>query len=451
MSPTLLLASALVAVPLIAFAAIRWRRALVMALPFLAILNGIAIPLGSSSIRADQLAACILLAPLVASLLIGARRLKTDSTVWLLAAILALNVVASAVNSPARSYSLLQCVNLASVWIIYLLLINFLDTREESELFLKRCIQAAMIASVTGIAAYLLAIAGFSVGGAEVSTGAVEHLTNAYGAFGTMVEPNLFGSFTAAYLVLAIALLTLAARNPSAALSVRLLSWLAGLSAAGLVLSFTRAAWLGAIAGVALFAIMGTRILGFRVRLPRLLVPLAAGFAVVVIIALSAGGAGSLLRFKLLNLVNFETQTAALRLATYALAAAQVVAHPFIGWGTFTFAPLIAGGSDFQRLEGWRNLWIGNYLLLALHDTGALGLVTWLGLLWTTLAGGVRAARVSRETDPLAAGRTVALTVAIAALLIPYLATSGFSLGFTWVLIGLLGAYRHQAARDLAP
>jgi O-antigen ligase len=444
MSPTLLTLAALVAVPAAAYAAIRWRRAVVMSLPFLAILNGLAIPIGDSSIRADQLAACILLAPLAASLLIGARKLKTDGTAWFLAAILALNVIASVLHSPARSYSLLQCVNIATVWVIYLLLINFLDTREETELFLKRCIQAAMTASVIGITAYLLAIAGFGVGGAEVSAASVEHLTKAYGAYGTMVEPNLFGSFTAAYLVLAIALLTLV-KTTGTSISSRSLTWLAALSAAGLVLSFTRAAWLGAVAGVVFFALLASRALQLRIRLPRLIVPLSVGFVVVVLIALGAGGGGSLLRFKLLNLFNFSSQTAVLRLATYALAAGQVVTHPFIGWGTFTFAPIIAEGADFQRLEGWRNLWIGNYLLLALHDTGAIGLLTWLGLFWTILAGGVRAAFAARVTDPLGAARTIALTAAVATLLIPYLATTGFSLGFTWILIGLLGAYRHLA------
>lgn len=458
MSPTILSLAAVVTVPVTAYAAVRWRRAVVMSLPFLAILNGLAIPIGDSSIRADQLAACILLAPLAASLLIGARKLKTDSTAWCLAAILALNVIASALNSPARSYSLLQCVNLATVWVIYLHLINFLDSRPETEAFLARCIQAAMIASVLGITAYVLAIAGFSVGGAEVSAASVEHLTQAYGAYGTMVEPNLFGSFTAAYLVLAIALLTLTPKQASSSspspitissrLNItthKLLTWLAALSAAGLVLSFTRAAWLGAVAGVILFAVVASRTLKLQLRLPRLLVPLSVGFAVVLLIALGAGGGGSLLRFKLLNLFNFSSQTAVLRLATYGLAAAQVVAHPFIGWGTFTFAPIVAEGADFQRFEGWRNLWIGNYLLLALHDTGAIGLLAWLGLLWTILVGGVRAAFASRASDPLVAARTVALTAAVATLLIPYLATTGFSLGFTWILIGLLGAYRHQA------
>ncbi len=451
MSPTLVVVLALVAIPLLSFAAIRWRRAIVMALPFLAILNGIAIPLGASSIRADQLAACLLLAPLAAALLIGSRRLRTDVTAWLIAAVLGINVISSVINSPARSYSLLQCVNLATVWVIYLLLINFIETRDDAEIFLRNCIRAAIIASTIGIAAFVLAIAGFNLGGAEVSTASVEYLTKAYGAFGTMVEPNIFGSFTAAHLVLSIALLTLAARTPSKVIPVRMLTWLAALSAAGLVLSFTRAAWLGAVVGVILYLLLGGRALGLRVRLPRLFAPIAVGAAVVLLIVLGAGNAGNLLRFKLLNLVNLQSPTAALRLATYAIAFQQVLAHPIVGWGTFTFAPLVAGGADFQRFDGWRNIWIGDYLLLALHDTGAIGLIAWLGLLWSSLASGIRAARASRESDPLIAGRAIALTAAVATLLIPYLATTGFSLGFTWVLIGLLGVYRHLSTAVPAP
>jgi len=451
MSPTLVVALALIAVPLLSIAAIRWQRGLVMALPFFAILNGLAVPVGASSIRVDQLAACLLLAPLAASVLIGARRLRADSTAWMLVAVLAINVIASAVNSPAPSYSLLQCVNLATVWVIYFVIINFLDTREQAERFLRRCVQAAIIASAIGIGAYVLAIAGFDAGGAEVSKASIEHLTKAYGAYGAMVEPNIFGSFTAAHLVLAIALLTLVARTPSPAIPARMLTWLAALSAIGLLLSFTRAAWLGAAAGAVLYLLLGGRALGFRVRLPRLLIQLTLGSLVVVIVALAAGSGGTQLRLKLLNLVNLESPTAALRLASYAVALQQVLGHPIMGSGTYSFAALVAGGADFQHFDGWRNLWIGDYLLLALHDTGIIGLIAWLGLLWTSLAGGVRAARATRETDPFLAGRAIALTAAVATLLIPYLATTGFSLGFTWVLIGLLGVYRRLSIAAPAP
>ncbi|HEY7236149.1 MAG TPA: hypothetical protein VH539_18465, partial [Gemmatimonadaceae bacterium] len=63
MSPTsmmLLLAAA----ALFGVAAIRWQRTFVMALPFLATLNGLSVSLGGASVRLDQLVAIALVVPL---------------------------------------------------------------------------------------------------------------------------------------------------------------------------------------------------------------------------------------------------------------------------------------------------------------------------------------------------------------------------------------------------
>jgi hypothetical protein len=193
MSPLALL-EAFVAVALLVIAALRWPRTIVMSLPFLVILNGLSIRRAGFSMHLDQLAACLLVVPLTASILIGSRRFRSDSTVWWLAAILAQNILATMLNSPARSYSLAQCVNVASVWVIYLLLLNFLDSRDELEAFLNRVLWAAILASAIGIAAFVLAVSGVPVGGADVSRSAAERLTTAYGAYGTMVEPNILGA-----------------------------------------------------------------------------------------------------------------------------------------------------------------------------------------------------------------------------------------------------------------
>jgi len=230
MTSPVALGEALVLLALLAIVAVRYRRALVMSLPFVAILNGLTIRLGGASMRLDQLAACALVVPLAASILIGARRLRTDSTVWWLAAIFVLNLVASGLNSPARSYSLAQCVNLGSVWIIYPLLLNFLDTPDELEAFLHRVLWAGIAGSSIGIVAYVLAVSGVPVGGAEVSASAAERLTKAYGAYGTMVEPNIFGSFTAAHLVLAVSLFIAVARHRVESTRPQLLGWVIGRS-----------------------------------------------------------------------------------------------------------------------------------------------------------------------------------------------------------------------------
>ena len=157
------------------------------------------------------------------------------------------------------------------------------------------------------------------------------------------------------------------------------------------------------------------------------------------------GNAGTLLRFKIFNLVNPASQTAIVRILSYTMALQQTLEHPFIGWGTFTFAPLVAQGSDFQQFDNWRNLWIGNYLLLAAHDTGLVGLGLWIGMLGTIVGRSVTTIRALSVTDPTSASRILALTAAVATLLVAFLATSGFSLGYSWLILGLLGAYRRVA------
>src|SRR5262245_38456074 len=111
-SAAVILAVAIVLVVPLWIGATVWRRPLLMSLPFLAALNGLAIPLGRSSVRVDQLAACALASTLVAAVLMRRRRLVLDAASLLVLAMLALNVGASIVHSPARTYSVLQCVNL---------------------------------------------------------------------------------------------------------------------------------------------------------------------------------------------------------------------------------------------------------------------------------------------------------------------------------------------------
>ena len=441
MTPTSLLI-ALAGVAVLSLAAIRWHRRLLMLLPALVVINGLPLRIGGSQVRVDQLAACLLLVPLVAAIVSGRRRLRLDATTGWLAAILGANVIASLANSPALSYSLVQCANLASAWCIYLLVLNAADAAGDLDALFRGLLWAGSAACAMGIGAFALASAGVSVGGAEVSTSAVQNLTRAFGAYGTMVEPNILGSFSAALLVITMTLMA-AGGEYRASNATALVRYTAALSGVALVLSFTRSAWLGAMAGAAFVAVAGGRLLGFDLR--RFVKPALLVLAVVVAVLLLPGSTGDFLSFKLQNLVNFASQTAVFRLLTYSLALEQTMQHPLIGSGTYTFAPLVAQGNDFMQYEGWRNLWIGNYLLLALHDTGIVGLVLWIGMLWSVLAGGLRATRRLREQHPALATRTLALTAAVATLLIPFLATTGFSLGYTWLIIGLLGGHARLA------
>ncbi|MEP7002116.1 MAG: O-antigen ligase family protein [bacterium] len=421
--------------------AIRWRRVLLMTLPFLVTLNGVPLGVGKYSIRADQFVACLLLMPLLAAAVAGTKRIRLDKTSWILMVLLAINIMSSALNSPVPTYSVLQCLNLAATWIIYVVLINYLDNPRELEEFLRYALCGAIVASIIGIAAFFLALSGMHVGGAEVSQSAAQDLTTAYGAYGTMVEPNILGSFSAAYLVLAVAMLVARTREHESLVSDALLRWVVALTAVSLVITFTRAAWLGAIVGFACLLALGDVNLRARFRSGRVALVVVSVVVVVGALLLLPGNVGTLFRFKVMNLINPASQTAIVRLFTYVLAFEHIVQHPAIGSGTFSFAALAAQGADFRQFENWRHLWIGNHLLLALHDTGVLGLGVWIALLATIIARPLRLLRTMASRSGEYAGRVLGLVAAIASLLIAFLSTTGFSLGYSWLIVGMLAAY----------
>ena len=76
---------------------------------------------------------------------------------------------------------------------------------------------------------------------------------------------------------------------------------------------------------------------------------------------------------------------------------------------------------------------------------GVIGLGLWCGMLWSVVARAIRAVRALRADAAGASDVTLALTTAVITMLIPFLATNGFSLGFPWLLIGLLGVSVRRA------
>jgi O-antigen ligase len=317
---------------------------------------------------------------------------------------------------------------------IYLVIVNYVRTAELLRAMVVRALLAATIASAVAVLAFMGASLGLSIPGADLSSGAALDLTRPFGAFGTMVEPNILGSYCAAFLVLGYGLY-LAMRNEEDSNLRRLGRWTSLTCAVALVVSFTRSAWIGALVGIVVLAVLTRRLEGVSLR--RVLVPVAVVVGAAALVLLIPGTASAFLLYKITNILNPESPTVIWRLLTSVLALDQTSVHPIIGHGTFSFAPLVAEGTDFARYAGWRSIWISNFLLLALHDTGVIGLALWVALLWALIAPGWRAARnpAGSATD-----FSAPLTAAFVALLLPFLATTGFSLGYPWLLAGLLGA-----------
>jgi hypothetical protein len=422
------------------------RRLLVYALPLLAALERLPIPVGGQRVRLDQLAAVFLILGLIPALLAGRRRLRFDAaTGWILVSA-GLNVLSTLLYSPAKGFSLLQLTALGSSWAIYVVLLNCLTTAEDLDGFVVAMLVAGIIEATIGAGAFTLGTIGVSVPGADVAGRAVS-LTGAWGAYGTLFEPNIFGSYCAGCFVFALGLRWIAPRALSPA---RLgLVWIAIVtSAIGMFLSFTRGAWLAAAVGIMALAIQAGITLRQRGPMRAALITAVTTALILGAILVTPGQIGEFVRYKLVNILNPTSETAVGREVGLAVAWLQYVKHPILGWGTYTFLPLTIGtAKGFNKIGG---IWMGNWVMLALHDTGAVGLVAFLGILVSAYRAGLRGGRVFWTSDRAASAAALSLTAVIIVFCIAFLFTSAFQFGFPWVFIGAIGAYGRLARESVA-
>jgi putative inorganic carbon (HCO3(-)) transporter len=410
------------------------RRYALLALFCLVPLNGITLPVGHTNVRTDQALGVLMIVGLGLSAAFYRRRLYVDTPLVLIVVLLGLNALATVFVSPAPGYSAMQVLNLTATWAIYAVIVNCVDTVDGADRLTRLFLMLFAAAAVVGIFAFAAGIAGFRTGMANVEGGPLDG-GQAYGAFGTAVEPNIFGSMCQSAFVVAAAMLLLGVRR-------RVLLWaIVVTTGLGLLLSFTRGAWLGAICGLLATALLAP-VVGRRISLAPLALPTIAGALGLAWLWTDDGPAGLFFRYKVENLINPQSETASYRLVSYGLAWEQVLQKPVFGWGTFTFAPLLAQGSDVKELGVEHAIWISNYVLLILHDTGIVGLVVFVLLVAAVLRLGLRAARALIGVDRTESAATVvALVASVIGLLISFLATSGFTFTYPWVVIGLIGAY----------
>ena len=187
----------------------------------------------------------------------------------------------------------------------------------------------------------------------------------------------------------------------------------------GIVLSFSRGAWLGVAGGILAMLLVSAR------RLPVLRVAVVA----VVAVAIAAGGihyAPTAIQDRYDQLVSqirlFDSREVMVTPATFA--AVERMAHWQTGLAMFASNPLLGVGvgnfnirftefhihSGFPVSAGHAH----NYYIQALAETGILGLIAYLTLMGTALAMCVRAARTGTDRFVRAVGvGAVGVTVAV--------------------------------------
>jgi O-antigen ligase len=244
-------------------------------------------------------------------------------------------------------------------------------------------------------------------------------VTGAMSVKGTLWEGNIFGSYVAGIATLSGGLIVSRART----FDRRFLSIVFALSAAALVLSLTRGAWLGFAVG-AISMILLLR--GARLPVALLLVGLTV-VTTALVLRFDLGGTSENVTSRFASLSAMQADpTAISRLKIVDQALAEWRQSPLLGWGTDGYHvnhPKVLSHLPTPELN-------------ALYDTGLIGLT-----LFATIVGAIlfRAAMAAnRRLDEGLTTLLGAVTVAAIAQFVAFQATDAFWLGFIWVYLGLM-------------
>lgn len=278
-------------------------------------------------------------------------------------------------------------------------------------------ILTGVAASAFGILAWLVYPLGVNLG---VQTYALENFTT-HSPFGTLFDSNTLGMYAMAATLIQVTLL----------LDGQFAKWRFWLAAGTVVtlltvaLSLTRVAWVGLVFGLLLVLLSSP-----QRRWAVAIGGVALGLVVVALVANSvlAGGGSTLAEFSVARFLT--SRSIFFRLDAYTRAWTDFMANPILGNGVNVFA------QNHTSPSGTRD-WISNFVLMALHDTGIVGLgvlLAWLGWL------GYATWRALNRVQGMLRTMLLALSIAYLALLVTYQATTVFWLGWNWVYLGLLAA-----------
>jgi hypothetical protein len=332
-------------------------------------------------------------------------------TVLLLGLFIAWATVMSVLRAPEQTASLAIAGWLALDWLILVLALAAIDDTETIE---RVGSTAAVAAAVVAIGLWVLSSAGLIAFGTQQET-----LTGAPAAYGLSFEANILASTLAIWLFLIL----------TGARSTRFRVTAFGLLGTALVLSLTRAAIIGLLLGLAVWAVLEG-----KVALRRTFRSLAAGAVAIAALSLLAPSVIAPFTTKLADATEFKSGTGQLRVESWTTALGDIhgSTDALLGLGLNTFGQRHL---DPTVPELDRAYYLGNLPLEIFYDTGIVGVLL--------LAGAVVSMRPLRRKRP---GRAVGLIIIF---LVCSITTSTFWFGSTWLLIAM--ALRGRHSRQPAP
>ncbi len=409
---------------LLSLAIFLFPKYFVLLLPFLGALTGWYLQVSGVNVRLEQALGVALALVGLIHLSLGKIQWRKSRINYFLYSFIAINLLSSVLSQEPKS-SLFQLANISSSILIYFVVLNFIQTKEEYQLFLKAMLIAGFCAMLYGLLLFVFGMLGFDVPGVNIEVSEI-----AYGIYGSMREPNIFGSYSGSLLMIGLTLL-FSVDAPSV-FSKRFTKIFSMVAVFALLLSFARAAWVGAICGI--LVLLRYRKLWAQ-RYPfRLWGILGLVLPLVVFLFASGVVPSEFYLYKIQNLFNFDEGTGKYRALIWVKAWLNFIDHPFLGNGTFSYAYLNIEDAIPGGPEG--NAWISNLGLLVLHDTGIVGIVVFICLLWSIFRESIQTIKSTLNVG--LKYQALAFQVALVLLLVAYQATSAFSYGFTWILIAMI-------------
>jgi hypothetical protein len=251
------------------------------------------------------------------------------------------------------------------------------------------------------------------------------------GTFGTHLEANLFGSYSAAGTLIFLVIYLVTEERPR-----KLVLASFAISVAAAFISLSRAVFF-ALPISALFTLWVVcrkhHTAGRRVKV-------LAALAVVTIASVSPLVLGlAKERLSTINQTDIaEDETTFDRLIQMKVALDDIQAHPLLGTGTasfqlfFDWGDFIPGGDQTTPVG-----WVGNMPLRILHDTGAIGFITFIVFIVLLCKLSLRALRQPKtELSKV----VLALLLSLTLYAITFQSTEATGLSFTWIHLGLLAS-----------
>jgi len=402
------------------------RNKLLYILPLIAGLNGISLHAFNLNIRLDQLLAVILCVVLFSRIIIGKQKFYLDLPGKFLLAFLLISFFSSYFYSPDRNYSIIQTINILSAASVYFLIPNLLTNDKIEKKFLKSFVFTGIIMCGLGIFLFIIARLGITDYGVNLR----DDFTVPYGVYSTMFEPNIFGSYSVIYFLYSLNIVLL---GDFTLASKKTFLILLAISAAGLLLSFTRGAWLASIITIILSLIV-IKSKFKKKHIFRTFTRYLIGSGLVLFLISDAMTSKGFLSYKIDNFLNASSGTGYDRLQIWAVALGDIANHPLLGNGTYSFAAIYAKTPYSPSQKAW----IGNFLLTVIHDTGIIGATLFLSFLSLLILRSVEKPKLNIHYFNT---NGISLSMASVAMLIAFFFTTGFSLCYSWIPLGLISYF----------